>query len=163
MTWKKKTTLPSWCTPAPPQIGDKGQGKISADGQQVFCTVHLIMTLGCLWGPLPPDSHENQLLKNFCDLIVVTNITAGRCVTVACSEEFCNPMLRYLCGLHKLFLVHQLIPYHHISIHLTELLSHFGLTTAWCCWVFEQYNHMLQNIESNGRFGSLFLQHGGKI
>ncbi|KAH9009575.1 hypothetical protein EDB84DRAFT_1446220 [Lactarius hengduanensis] len=59
-------------------IGDKGQGKISADGQQVFCTVHLIMTLGCLWGPLPPDSHENQLLKNFCDLIVVTKITAGR-------------------------------------------------------------------------------------
>ncbi|KAH9161034.1 hypothetical protein EDB89DRAFT_810456 [Lactarius sanguifluus] len=64
-------------------------------------------------------------------------------------------MLRYLRGLHELFPAHQLIPYHHISIHLTELLCHFGPTTAWRCWVFERYNHMLQNIESNGRFGEL--------
>ncbi|KAH9173928.1 hypothetical protein EDB89DRAFT_1849493, partial [Lactarius sanguifluus] len=151
----EKTTLPSWCTPAPPRIGDKGQGKISADGWRVFCTVHLVVTLGRLWGRLPPDSRENQLLKNFCELIAATKIAAGRRITVARSEEFRDLMLRYLRGLHELFPAHQLIPYHHISIHLTELLCHFGPTTAWRCWVFERYNHMLQNIESNGRFGEL--------
>ena len=46
-------------------------------------------------------------------------------------------------------------PYN-ISLHMTELLSHFGPTTAWRCWVFERYNHMLQNIQTNGRFGSWF-------
>jgi hypothetical protein len=133
----EKTTLPSWCSPAPPQIGDKGQGKISADGWQVFCTVHLVMMLGCLWGALPPNSRENQLFMNFCDLVAATKIATGRRITVAHAEEFCDLMLRYLRGLDKLFPAYPLIPYHHISVHLTELLSYFGPTTAWCCWVFE--------------------------
>lgn len=149
-----RTTLPSWCIPAPPRIGDKGQGKISADGWRVFCTVHLIVTLCPLWGSSPLDSRENKLLGNFCDLIAATKIAAGRSVTVARAEEFQDVMLRYLSGLNELFPMHRSIPYHHISIHLRELLSHFGPTTTWRCWVFERYNHMLQNIETNGRFGS---------
>ena len=152
----EKTTLPSWCTPAPPRISDKGQGKISADGWRVFCTVHLIVTLGRLWGSLPPDSRENKLFLNFCDLIMATKIATGRSITVACAEEFQDCMLRYLGGLDKLFPMYQLIPYHHISIHLRELLCRFGPTTTWRCWVFERYNHMLQNIETNGRFGLYF-------
>jgi hypothetical protein len=150
----KKTTLPSWCCPAPPRIGDKGQGKISADGWRVFCTVHLVVTLGRLWGSLSPDSRENQLYVNFCDLIMATKIAAGRSITIARAEVFQDCMLRYLGGIDKLFPMYWLIPYHHISIHLRELLSHFGPTTTWRCWVFERYNHMLQNIETNGRFGS---------
>src|SRR6266702_3360020 len=133
----EKTTLPSWCSPVPPQIGDKGQGKISADRWQVFCTVHLIMMLGHLWGPLPPDSCENKLFKNFCDLVAVTKIATARSITVACTDEFCDLMLTYLRGLREHFPMHQLIPYHHISIHLMEILSHFGLTTVWHCWLFE--------------------------
>ena len=74
----EKTILPSWCTPVPPHIGDKAQGKISADRWHVFCTVYLIVTLGHLWGSLPPDNHENQLFMNFCDLIMATKITTGR-------------------------------------------------------------------------------------
>jgi hypothetical protein len=99
----EKTTLPSWCSPALPRIGDKGQGKISADGWRVFCTVHLIVTLGRLWGPLPPDSRENQLFKNFCDLVAATKIATGRRITVVRVEEFHDLMLRYLRGLNELF------------------------------------------------------------
>ena len=149
----EKTTLPSWCSHAPPRIGDKGQGKISADGWRVFCTVHLVVTLGHLWGPLPLDSRENQLLQNFYDLIAATKIATGRRITTARAEEFRDVMLKYLHGLKELFPTYQLIPYHHISLHLTELLSRFGPSTVWRCWVFERYNHMLQNIETNGRFG----------
>ncbi|KAH8978555.1 hypothetical protein EDB92DRAFT_1807319, partial [Lactarius akahatsu] len=150
----EKTTLPSWCSPAPPRIGDKGQGKISADGWRVFCTVHLIVTLGRLWGSQPADSREKQLFANFCDLIAATKIVARRSVTTARAEEFRDLMLKYLSGLDKLFPMIRLVPYHHLAIHMTELLSHFGPTTAWRCWVFERYNHMLQNIETNGRFGT---------
>jgi hypothetical protein len=149
----EKTILPSWCSPAPPRIGDKGQGKISADGWRVFCTVHVIVTLGRLWGSLPPDSRENQLFRNFCDLVAATKLASGRSITDVDAKEFRNLMLRYLSGLNQLFPMYQLIPYHHISLHLTELLSRFGPTTAWRCWVFERYNHMFQEIETNGRFG----------
>jgi hypothetical protein len=150
----EKTTLPSWCNPAPPRIGDKGQGKISADGWRVFCSVHLIVTLGRLWGPQPADSREKRLFINFCDLIAAIKVAAGRSVTTACAEEFRVLMLKYLRGLVELFPTIRIVPYHHLSIHMTELLSHFGPTTAWRCWVFERYNHMFQNIETNGRFGT---------
>lgn len=150
----EKTTLPSWCNPAPPRTGEKGQGKISADGWRVFCTVNLIVTLGRLWGPQPADSREKQLLVNFCDLIAAIKFAAGRSVTTARAEEFRVLMLKYLHGLVKLFPAIRIVPYHHLAIHMTELLSHFGPTTAWRCWVFERYNHMLQNIETNGRFGT---------
>jgi len=152
MVWEDMTraTLPSWYTPAPPHIGDKGQGKISADGWHVFCMVHLIITLCCLWGSSPLDSRKNKLLINFCDLIAATKIAAGRLITIACAEEFQDLMLRYLSRLNMLFPMHQFIPYHYISIHLRELLSHFSPTMIWHCWVFKQYNHMLQNIETNG-------------
>ena len=149
----EKTTLPSYCSPAPRRIGDKGQGKISADGWRVFCTVHLIVTLGRLWGPKSEDSREKQLFTNFCDLIGATKMATGRSISVARAEEFRGLMLRYLSGLDKLFPMHGLIPYHHLSIHLKELLSRFGPTTTWRCWVFERYNHMLQKIETNGRLG----------
>ncbi len=133
----EKTILPSWCTPAPPWIGDSGQGKISADEWQVFCTVHLIVTLGRLFGSLPLDSHENQLFTNFCDLIVVTKIATGRRITISCADEFHRLMLKYLQGQKELFSASRFIPYHHISLHITELLSRFGPTTVWRCWVFE--------------------------
>ena len=155
----EKTTLPSWCSPTPSWIGNKGQGKISADRWWVFCTIHLIMTLGYLWGPLPPNSHENKLFKNFCDLVAVTKIATGRSIMVAHTEEFCDLMLTYLHGLRKHFPMHQRISYHHISIHLTEILSHFSPTIAWHCWVFEWYNYMLQKIETNRRFGLSFSHH----
>ena len=150
----EKTMLPSWCNPAPPRIGDKGQGKISADGWRVFCSVHLIVTLGRLWGSQPTDSREKRLLINFCDLIAAIKIAAGRSVTTARAEEFRVLMLKYLRGLVELFPTIRLVPYHHLAIHMPELLSHFGPSTAWRCWVFERYNHMLQNIETNGRFGT---------
>lgn len=153
----EKTILPSWCKPVPPRIGDKGHGKISADGWQVFCTVHLILTLGRLWGPMPPESCKNRLFMNFCDLVAVTRIANGRHITVVCTNEFRDLMLRYLHGLNELFPTQQFIPYHCISLHLTELLSHFGLITVWCCWVFERYNHMVHNIETNRRFCSYIL------
>jgi len=149
----KRTTLPSCYSPAPPHIGDKSQGKISADGWRVFSTVHLIVTLGRIWGSKPADTREHQLFSNLCDLIEATKIATGRSITVARAEEFRYRMLKYLGGLDSLFPGQRLIPYHHISIHLSELLCRFGPTTTWRCWVFERYNHMLQNIETNGRFG----------
>ena len=133
----EKTTLPSWCSPAPPRIGEKSQGKISADRWRVFCTVHLVVTLGHLWGHLPPDSRENQFFKNLCNLVAATKIATGRRITIARAKEFRDLMLRYLNELDELFPTHQLIPYHPISLHMTELLSHFSPTTAWRCWVFE--------------------------
>ncbi|KAH9995161.1 hypothetical protein BJV74DRAFT_769970 [Russula compacta] len=85
---------------------------------------------------------------HFYDLVAAIKIASGRSITAIQAKEVCNLMLKYLVGLHKLLPMHQLIPHHHISLHVVKLLSHFGLTI-----VFEWYNHMLQYIETNERFG----------
>jgi len=112
MVWEDmtRTTLPSWCTLAPPHIGDKGQGKISANGWHVFCMVHLVVMLFHLWGSSPLDSCKNKLLINFCDLVAATKIAARRLITIAHAKEFQDLMLRYLSGLNMLFPMYQLSP-----------------------------------------------------
>ena len=151
----KKTTLPSWCCPAPTQIGDGEHRKISADGWRTFCTVHLVITLGRLWGHSPPDSRRQKLLSNFYDLVHATKIATMRSVTTGGAQEFQDYMIAYLRGLNELFPTYQLVPSHHIVLHMKELLCRFGPTHAWRCWVFERYNHTLQKIPTNGKFGTL--------
>ena len=151
----RKTTLPSWCCPAPTQIGDGEHRKISADGWRTFCTVHLVITLGRLWGHSPPDSRRDKLLSNFYNLVHATKIATMRSVTAGSAQEFQDYMLTYLRGLNELFPTYQLVPSHHIVLHMNELLCRFGPTHAWRCWVFERYNHTLQKIPTNGKFGTL--------
>ena len=150
----KKTTLPSWCCPAPTQIGDGEHGKISADGWRTFCTVHLIVTLGRLWGHSPPESRRYKLLVNFYSLVHATKIATNRSITSARAQEFQDYMITYLRGLNELFPTYQLVPTHHVVLHMRELLCRFGPTHAWRCWVFERYNHTLQKIPTNGKFGT---------
>lgn len=148
-----KTTLPSWCCPAPTQIGDGEHGKISADGWRTFGSVHLVITLGRLWGQAPPESRRYKLLTNFYGLVHATKIATMRSTTVVRAQEFQDHMIAYLRGLDELFPTNQLVPSHHIVLHMKELLCRFGPTHAWRCWVFERYNHTLQKIPTNGKFG----------
>ena len=68
--------------------------------------------------------------------------------------EFEDKMVTYLHGLDELFPTYQLVPSHHIVLHMKELLCRFGPTHAWRCWVFERYNHVLQKIQTNRIFGT---------
>ena len=149
----KKTTLPTWCCPAPTQIGDGEHRKISADGWRTFGTIHLVITLGRLWGHSPPESRKYKLLANFYSLVHATKIATMRSTTRICAQEFQDYMITYLRGLDELFPTYQLVPSHHIVLHIKELLCRFGPTHAWRCWVFERYNHTLQKIPTNGKFG----------
>jgi hypothetical protein len=150
----KKTILPLWCCPAPTQIGDGQHRKVSADGWCTFCAVHLVITLGRLWGHLPPNSHKYRLFANFCHLVYAAKIATMRSISSTSAMEFENNMVTYLHGLDELFPTYQLVPSHHIVLHMKELLCCFGPTHAWRCWVFERYNHVLQKIQTNRIFGT---------
>ena len=158
----RKTTLPSWCCPAPTQIGDGEHRKISADGWRTFCTIHLVITLGRLWGYSPPESRRHKLLSNFYNLVHATKIATMRSITSIRAQEFQDYMITYLHGLGELFPTYQLVPSHHIVLHMKDLFCRFGPTHAWRCWVFERYNHTLQKIPTNGKFGthSVCPRHG---
>jgi hypothetical protein len=152
----EKTILPTWCTAAPTKIGDGDHGKISADGWRTFCSIHLVVTLGRIWGVLPNEDRKYKLFVNFCNLIHATKIATMRSVTAAGAQEFQDVMTSYLQGVNNLFPTYELVPSHHIALHMKELLCHLGPTHAWRCWVFERYNHILQKIPTNGNFGVSF-------
>jgi hypothetical protein len=148
-----KTILPTWCTASPTKIGDGNHGKISADGWRIFCSVHLVVTLGRLWGSLPSEDRKYKLFANFCALVQSTKIANKRSITVADAQEFQTIMIAYLQGVNALFPTYTLVPSHHIVLHMKELLCRLGPTHAWRCWVFERYNHIFQKIPTNGNFG----------
>jgi len=149
----EKTILPTWCTASPTRIGDGNHGKISADGWRMFGSVHLIVTLGRLWGILPFEDRKYKLFTNFCALVHATKIATMRSVTTASAQEFEDTMFAYLRGICELFPSYEFVPSHHVALHMKELLCRFGPTHAWRCWVFERYNHILQQIPTNGNFG----------
>jgi len=113
------------------------------------------MTLGRLWGTLPSEDHKYKLFNNFCALVHATKIATMRSVTTASTQEFEDTMFAYLRGIGELFPSYKFLPSHHVALHMKELLCRFGPTHAWRCWVFERYNHILQQIPTNGNFGML--------
>jgi hypothetical protein len=152
----EKTILPTWCPASPSKIGNGNHGKISADGWRTFCSVHLVVTLGRLWGNLSCEDRKHKLFVNFCSLVHATKVANKRSITIASAHEFQDKMIAYLKGINELFPTYELVPSHHVALHLKELLCRLGPTYAWRCWVFERYNHTLQKIPTNGNFGGFY-------
>ncbi|THH10831.1 hypothetical protein EW146_g8248 [Bondarzewia mesenterica] len=66
------TELPSWVSPAPPNLGCAAHSSLSADKWRATCTVHLPITLICLWGG--HDDRYYEILSNFIDLVTAVEI-----------------------------------------------------------------------------------------
>lgn len=93
------------------------------------------------------------MLDNFMDLVTATKMANQRILTEAHIQRYQHHMLHYLQGISRLYPHTELLPYHHISLHLSKFLYNFGPTHSWRCFAFERYNYILQQIETNGRFG----------
>ncbi|KZS90573.1 hypothetical protein SISNIDRAFT_415284 [Sistotremastrum niveocremeum HHB9708] len=148
-----KTSLPSWITRAPSRVGSTKVGKLSADQWRVTCTIHLPITLIRLWAPQAKTSLAHRLLDNFLDLVYATRIVHSRTMTTQLAEEFRKYFHRYLVGLRDLFPEFSLTPYHHLCLHLPFFFEQFGPSHAWRCFAFERGNYVLQQIQTNGKFG----------
>jgi hypothetical protein len=68
-------------------------------------------------------------------------------------------MLRYLTKMKELYKEANVVPYHHISLHLGDFLCSFGPVHAWRTFAFERYNHLLQQENTNGKFGEVHCGH----
>ncbi|RXW12826.1 hypothetical protein EST38_g13028 [Candolleomyces aberdarensis] len=64
-------------------------------------------------------------------------------------------MHAYLTSLLQLYPATKITPYQHMSLHFGDQLRNFGPVHAWRCFVYERYNHLLQAIPTNQRFGDL--------
>ncbi|KAJ3529757.1 hypothetical protein NM688_g7809 [Phlebia brevispora] len=147
--------LPSWIGRIPSNLGSASHGSLSADQWRTACTVNLVTSLGRLWGPCAANSNEHQMLDNFMDLVYATKFGTARTITKEDIQQYHFYMLRYLRNIMELYPSWPLHPYHHMALHFTSFLQAFGPTTSWRCFPFERYNYLLQQIDTNCKFGEM--------
>lgn len=150
------TILPDWLTPSPRQIGDAGQGKLSANEWRSAACIHFLITLGRLWGVLPPDDRFHQMWINYAHLVIVTIYASRRSTSRRRQDAITEHMKTYLEGVRKLFVQVAIGPNHHLTLHLAAFLHWFGPPHSWWSFPFERYNGMLQNIPHNFKFGECY-------
>lgn len=146
-------SLPSWIGRLPPRIGSTQHGKLSADQLRTACCINFVTTLIHTWGHAPQGSKWKGLLDNFMNLVAAVKLAHMHTLTPQCIKKYHTFMHTYLTGMLELYPHHGILPVHHLSLHLTQLLERYGPVHAWRCFPFERYNGVMQTIPTNTKFG----------
>ncbi|THH19759.1 hypothetical protein EUX98_g8711 [Antrodiella citrinella] len=146
----KKTVYPSWIERPPSNFGSPGHGKLKADQWRTVSTISLVITLIRLWGHASASEQEQKMLKNFIHLVIAVQHASRRSISLADVVAYDTHMYAYVSGLRTLY-DHQLVPNHHLSLHLTGCLRLFGVVHSWWAFPFERYNGVIGRLKNNGR------------
>lgn len=144
-------------SPVQSMVGTAKAGKLTADQWRTFCTINLVVTLIRLWGDLPVDDRFHKILVNFMDLVLATNLAHMRTMTPERIEKYHQAMLSYLAGVLELYPHVELVPKHHLSLHLHLFLQRYGPVHSWRTFAFERLNLRFQNILTNSRIGQWII------
>ncbi|KAI1782933.1 hypothetical protein LXA43DRAFT_899010, partial [Ganoderma leucocontextum] len=145
------SVLPSSVGRAPVNVGSAGAGTLSADQWRTLCTIHLVITLGRLWGNLPTPDNRQVLLENYLDLVTAVRYGTVRRSSLNRVGAYNFHMLRYIKGLRILFPDQDLVPNQHLALHLGEVLERFGPTHCYWAFPFERYIRLLRQANINYR------------
>lgn len=145
--------LPSWVNPVPPGFGTTANGKLSADQWRTGCSVNLPIALIRLWSG---TTERNQnMLDNFMDLVTAVESGSMLSTNQSLRQLYDKTMLRYLKNMQSLYPEARMKPNHHYALHLGDFLEAFGPVHSWRTFAFERYNYMLQQVNTNKRFGKM--------
>ena len=146
--------LPSWLTAAPHEVSAAQSGKLSADQWRTTCMVHLVVTLGRLWGSKAHNDCFYAMFSNFMNLVTAVKLATMRSLMLQLISHFEACFRQYLSGLVKLYEVN-FSPNQHLALHIGYYMHQFGPIHTWHSFPFEQWNNVLQNINSNMHFGEI--------
>ncbi len=144
---------------APKNFGSLSHGKLKADQWRTVCLVNLVITLVRLWGNPTATNRQKALLENFLDLVRAVDLATRRSMDPHRVRKFDEYIRKYLEGLRTMF-QHDLVPNHHLSLHLAECLELFGPVHAWWAFPFELFNGLLQNFNTNNHPSAFDIPHG---
>ncbi|KAH9849302.1 hypothetical protein BC628DRAFT_1300549, partial [Trametes gibbosa] len=145
--------LPSWINPVPRGFGTSEHGKLSADQWHTTCTVLLPVALILLWGN--EKGRKWDMLKNFMDLAAAVVLAGIWRISSSHIDLFEQYLHRYIAELKILYKEAKIVPNHHLALHLPDFMRLFGPVQSWRSFVFERFNYILQNINSNLTFGEM--------
>ncbi|KAI0675875.1 hypothetical protein C8Q78DRAFT_988356 [Trametes maxima] len=141
------TIFPSWMERPPRNFGSPSHGKLKADQWRTACTVSMVITLTRLWGSSGVE-REKVLLNSFLHLVCAVDLATRRSMSHSWAARFDYHINRYLSSLRMNF-DHNLVPNHHLSLHLQQCLELFGPVHAWWSFPFERFIGMLQRLNIN--------------
>lgn len=154
----ERTTFPSHVKPTPKNLGTIGHGKLSAKEWLSTCTISLAITLPRIWTTedFEPTTKLRyfDMLKNFAALVALVNIASRYSISHQDTLDIEAWTFTYVGGLPRLFPAFKIHPYHHIVLHLGEVLRDFGPGYSWAAWAFEYLNGLALQIPSNWKFGT---------
>ena len=113
----------------------------------------MVVTLVRLWGTSSAISNEVAALDNFMHLIASVDLATRRSMSADRAIAFGEHMEAYLGGLRTFYKV-DLVPNHHLALHLKECLLLFGPTHGWWAFPFERFNGLLQRLKTNHKPGA---------
>lgn len=149
----EKTVLPRWVDRAPAAVGQKKQGKLSADQWRSLCSIHLVITLIRLWGHLPPESRWHRMLANFLDLVLAVELGSLMTTSPRHISVYEKVITRYLVTLKELYKEVNIVPNFHLALHVPDFLRLWGPSPQLRGFGWERLNRTLKNIKSNLQFG----------
>ena len=144
----QSTYLRSWIERPPANFGSASHGKLKADHWRTVCTISMVITLVRIWSSSTATTGDQLLLENFLHLVVVVDLVTRRSMSSERARQFDFHMLEYLRTLRSLF-EHNLVPNHHLSLHLVTCLMLFGPVHGWWAYPFERYNGIIQRLNTN--------------
>ena len=147
--------VPTWVERPPADFGEASHGSLKADQWRTVCTIYLVLTLVRLWGHGKATDQQRTVLQNFVHLVVAVDAATRRSMSTARAELFDKHMELYVKGLRELY-DHELVPNHHLALHLKECLLLFGPVHGWWAFPFERFNGLLANLNTNSRTSAYY-------
>jgi hypothetical protein len=155
--WKDqdRLVLPSFVYPLPFHFGSQKRTP-TADQWRSIGTIHLVTTLIRLWGR--DDGRKRAMLNNYMHLITAIHIASSRISSELHVNDYTYHYQKYLDGMVSLYKEAKVSQTAHLCAHIGPLLRAFGPVHSWRTWAFERFNYTLQNINTNGHFGTYQLR-----
>ncbi|KIJ31924.1 hypothetical protein M422DRAFT_185246 [Sphaerobolus stellatus SS14] len=155
----KHLVTPTWVTALPHNFGTAKAGTLKADVWKSALHLYLPFTMIRLWGNLPQTDRRKMILDNTMTLLQAVYYASANTMTEAKAKMYTESMLLYLKGLCELFPDKNLLPNHHMALHIEECLMRFGPIRGWWAFPIERLIGAFQHINTNWKFGEPFIRH----
>ncbi|KAJ3766154.1 hypothetical protein FB446DRAFT_654216 [Lentinula raphanica] len=153
----QNTTIPTWISKPPSQVGLPDQGTLKADHWRTLFAVHLPLAELSLWIKTSPISSEDptdmaSVLETSMSLTCASLTIVKNRLTPERREFFRQAFRKHIMGLKKNF-PGFLLPSHHLAFHIHDFMETFSNVRYWWCFPFERLIGKLQRIGTNHKIG----------
>ncbi|KIP01754.1 hypothetical protein PHLGIDRAFT_80148 [Phlebiopsis gigantea 11061_1 CR5-6] len=140
-------------------FGTATGGSPKASEWRMFFTVYLPVALVSLWGENgshldgPNQAHLRRVLDNTMALVSAVTVASFHYMTHERAAAYLQYIRMYVSGLPELYPHLEPRTNEHVAFHIHDFLLLYGPVRSWWCFPFERLVGVLQNLNSNHKFG----------